>query len=113
MNISNLKKNKFYRILLNKYSITILFFAFLLLLSPDNNIIYHFKVKKQYEEVEQKKNFILNEIAQDSIRKADLEKNIKAKEKYGREKYTMKTENEDIYVIKQQESNVSHQDLEH
>jgi hypothetical protein len=30
--------------------------------------------------------------------------NIKAKEKYGREKYLMKAANEDIYVIKQQEN---------
>jgi alpha-N-acetylglucosamine transferase len=105
---TSFKDNRFFKILLNKYVITILFFALLLLFSPDNNIIYYNKVKKQYQEIEQKKDFILDEIKQDSIRSADLEKNIKAKEKYGREKYLMKAENEDIYIIKQQGNEIPH-----
>ena len=104
MEISNIKENKFLKWIVNKYVITILVFAILLLFSPNNNIIYYFKIKEQCKEVEQQKNFILEEIKQDSIRNADLEKNIKAKEKYGREKYLMKAANEDIYVIKQQEN---------
>jgi alpha-N-acetylglucosamine transferase len=105
---TSFKDNRLFKILLNKYVITILFFALLLLFSPDNNIIYYNKVKKQYQEIEQKKDFILDEIKQDSIRNADLEKNIKAKEKYGREKYLMKAENEDIYIIKQQGNEIPH-----
>ena len=104
MEISNIKENKFLKWIVNKYVITILVFAILLLFSPNNNLIYYFKIKEQCKEVEQQKNFILEEIKQDSIRNADLEKNIKAKEKYGREKYLMKAANEDIYVIKQQEN---------
>lgn len=104
MKISNIKENKFLKWIVNKYVITILVFAILLLFSPNNNIIYYFKIKEQCKEVEQQKNFILEEIKEDSIRNADLEKNIKAKEKYGREKYLMKAANEDIYVIKQQEN---------
>ena len=42
-----------------------------------------------------------------AIAKKALEKNIKAKERYGREKYLMKAANEDIYVIKQQENTLS------
>ncbi len=104
MELSNIKENKFFKWIIDKYVITILVFAILLLFSPNNNLIYYFKIKEQCKEVEQQKNFILEEIKQDSIRNADLEKNIKAKEKYGREKYLMKAANEDIYVIKQQEN---------
>ena len=104
MEISNIKENKFLKWIVSKYVITILVFAILLLFSPNNKLIYYFKIKEQCKEVEQQKNFILEEIKQDSIRNADLEKNIKAKEKYGREKYLMKAANEDIYVIKQQEN---------
>lgn len=104
MEISDIKENKFFKLIVNKYVLTILVFAILLLFSPNNNLIYYFKIKEQCKEVEQQKNFILEEIKQDSIRNADLEKNIKAKEKYGREKYLMKAANEDIYVIKQQEN---------
>lgn len=110
MDTSKLKDNKFIKILLNKYIITILVFVLLLFFSPNNNIIYYNKVKKQQEEIEQKKAFILDEITQDSIRNADLEKNIKAKEKYGREKYLMKVENEDIYIIKRQGNDTSIQE---
>ena len=104
MEISNIKENKFLKWIVNKYVITILVFAILLLFSQNNNLIYYFKIKEQWKEGEKQKNFILEEIKQDSIRNADLEKNIKAKEKYGREKYLMKAANEDIYVIKQQEN---------
>lgn len=107
MKKSAFKENKFVKWLLNKYVITILIFVVLLLFSPNNNIIYYFKIKKQCTEVEKQKNFILEEIKQDSIRSVELEKNIRAKEKYGREKYLMKAENEDIYVIKQPENNFS------
>lgn len=107
MNISSFKENKFVKILLNKFVLTGIIFVILFLFSPNNNITYRYKVKKQYEEVAKKKNFILEEIQQDSIRIADLEKNIKAKERYGREKYLMKAANEDIYVIKQQENTLS------
>ncbi len=107
MKSSVFKENKLLKRFVNKYTITILIFAVLLLFSPNNNILYYFKIKEQCKEVEQQKNFILEEIKQDSIRNADLEKNIKAKEKYGREKYLMKAANEDIYVIKQQENNSS------
>ena len=107
MNISSFKGNKVVKILLNKFVLTGIIFAILFLFSPNNNITYRYKVKKQYEEVAKKKNFILEEIQQDSIRIADLEKNIKAKERYGREKYLMKAANEDIYVIKQQENTLS------
>jgi hypothetical protein len=107
MNISSFKENKVVKILLNKFVLTGIIFVILFLVSPNNNITYRYKVKKQYEEVAKKKNFILEEIQQDSIRIADLEKNIKAKERYGREKYLMKAANEDIYVIKQQENTLS------
>lgn len=107
MNNIPLKERKFIKFLLNKYVITILFFVILFLTSPDNNIIYYFKIKNQYKEVEQKKNFILEEIKNDSIRNVELHENIKAKEKYGREKYMMKAPKEDIYVIKQQENKSS------
>jgi hypothetical protein len=103
MDKSFLEKNKYLKYILNKYTIVILAFVFLLLLAPNNSVIYYFKVKKQYKEVLQQKQFVLDEITQDSIRNADLERNIKAKEKYGREKYIMKTPREDIYVIKHQE----------
>lgn len=102
MDKNKLKDSKFIKILTNKYVIVILIFIILILFSPDNNIIYYNKLKKQYNEVEQKKNFIIEEIRNDSIRNKELYETIKAKEKYGREKYMMKAPNEDIYVIKQQ-----------
>lgn len=104
MNTSSFRENKFVRFITNKYILTVIIFSLLFLFSPNNNIIYYFKVKKQYEEIEQQKNFILEEITKDSIRNIELERNIKAKEKYGREKYMMKSPNEDIYVIKHQET---------
>ena len=59
MEISNIKENKFLKWIVNKYVITILVFAILLLFSPNNNIIYYFKIKEQCKEVEQQKKLYL------------------------------------------------------
>ncbi len=104
MTFSEFKQTKFFKILKNKYLITIVIFVFLILFSPRNNILYYFKIKKQFSELEQKKQFLEEEIKADSIRFSELEKSMDAAEKFGREKYMMKRENEDIYVIKERDT---------
>lgn len=55
-------------------------------------------------ELEDRRDVIKQEIKSDSLRILELQKDIKTLEKFGREKYMMKKENEDIYVIKEKDS---------
>lgn len=54
--------------------------------------------------MEDRRDVIKQEIKSDSLRILELQKDIKTLEKFGREKYMMKKENEDIYVIKEKDT---------
>jgi cell division protein FtsB len=47
-----------------------------------------------------RREFYLNEIKQDSINIIKLRTDMDAIEKFGREKYMMKKDNEDIFIIR-------------
>ena len=84
--------------------IATLVFAVLILFTPGYNIIYHNNLRKQLHELEDRRDVIKQEIKSDSLRILELQKDIKTLEKFGREKYMMKKENEDIYVIKEKDT---------
>jgi len=75
--------------------------AFLLLIIlGENSIVYSYKLHKQLNEMKTKKEFYIEEIKQDSINIIRLQNDMEAIEKYGREKYLMKKDNEDIFIIR-------------
>lgn len=101
MTLSEFTQTKFFKIIKNKYFITIAIFIVLILSYPGHNIIYHYKLRKQLHELEARRDAIKEEIKADSLRIRELQKDIRTVEKFGREKYMMKKANEDIYVIKE------------
>jgi cell division protein FtsB len=60
--------------------------------------VEHRVLNKEIEELEDNENYYINEIKKDSLKIKHL-KNSNQIEKYAREKYFMKRENEDIYLI--------------
>lgn len=103
MTLSEFKETKFFKIIKNKYLITIMVFLVLILFSPEHNVIYYFKLKKQLTELEGRRDDLKEKIKSDSIRMSEIQKDLKSAEKFGREKYMMKKADEDIYVIKEKE----------
>lgn len=93
------KVKKLLAFLKNKYVIASVVFILILLFSS-NNIFYLRKLSKQKKELIQKKDYYEKEIERDSVNMIRLQKNLREVERYGREKYMMKRENEDIYIIK-------------
>ena len=55
MTFAQFKQTKLFKVLKNKYLITLVVFVCLILFSPKNNIIYYFKLQKQLDELEQQK----------------------------------------------------------
>lgn len=92
------KKNIF-KLLINRYFLIGVGFALLLILG-ENSLVYYYKLHKQLRQMQTKKEFYQKEMKQDSINIIKLKTDIDAIEKYGREKYLMKRDNEDIYIIR-------------
>ena len=84
----------------NKYSIAIFLFIIWIVFFDNYNLIKQYKIKKNIKELEENKLFYSNEIEKDSIEYKELLNNEEKRERFAREKFLMKKENEDIYIIR-------------
>jgi len=94
-----INKRNIIRLLINRYFLICVGFILLLVLS-ENSVVYTYKLHKQLNEIKSRKEFYENEIKQDSINILKLRTDMDAIEKYGREKYMMKKDNEDIFIVR-------------
>lgn len=78
--------------------ITIAIFILLITVFDKNNLIESYKLKDKIKELEVQKRYYQNKITEDSTIIENL-KNDAYLEKYAREKYLMKRDGEQIYVI--------------
>ncbi len=100
---SEIKKNKWVRIFSNKYFLIILLFSVWMIFFDTNSYLIHKELNDSVETLEESKENYRNEIKKDKafIEKMKDSNNV---EKYAREKYYLKKENEDIYIIEHQDS---------
>lgn len=99
----NLKqKFPWFKYLSNKYFLILLFFSTWMLFLDNYSYVEHRFLNKQIEELENNKKYYQDEIKKD-LENIKLLKNPDQIEKYAREKYFMKRENEDIYIIEFEE----------
>jgi cell division protein DivIC len=85
----------------NKYVLTILFFALWILFIDDRDFVTtHFRHVKELHKLEARKLYFEDQIL--TVRKEldQLKSNPATLEKYAREKYLMKRDNEDLFVVK-------------
>lgn len=83
----------------NKYIITILIFIVWLLFFDNNNLVDRIKEINHLRQLEKDRKYYLERIDKDSKSLEQLKTNNKNLEKFAREKYLMKKENEDIFVV--------------
>jgi len=86
-------------ILKNKYVLTILLFLLFITLIPRHNLLSQMRLKKQLNILEDKKEFYLTGISQIKEDELALTENDRALEKFAREKYFMKRDNEDVFIL--------------
>ncbi|MDY0089113.1 MAG: septum formation initiator family protein [Flavobacteriaceae bacterium] len=82
----------------NRYILVLLFFLIWMLFLDNYSYLEHRFLNKEIKELETNKNYYKEEIKKDCLEIKQL-KNTEYIEKYAREKYYMKKDNEDIYVI--------------
>ena len=83
----------------NKYLIAVLVFLVWLLIFDRNSLIERMKYIRTMHDLENEKQYYLERIDEDSQRLNELKTDRDNLEKFAREQYFMKKENEDVFVI--------------
>ena len=86
-------------ILKNKYLLTGVAFLLLMLFLDRNNLISQYKMRKELNGLRKELQFYRDQAMMDSIELSRLLGDSLELEKLGREKYMMKRDSEDIYII--------------
>ena len=84
----------------NKYLIAIVLFIVWITFFDNFNLIKQSKIKKNIKQLEKNKKFYIQEITKDSSEYYDLLNDAEKREKFAREKFLMKKEDEDVYIIR-------------
>lgn len=90
-------------IIKNKFAIASLAFIVWMLFFDRNDLSSQMQYTKQRKNLEAEKEFYEKEIEKVETSLEELNSNPKMLEKFAREKYLMKKENEDIYIIVEEE----------
>jgi len=88
-------------ILLNKYLIVFVVFAVFVTFFDEHNLINRWKTGQKIGQLEKELKFYQNEIKSTKQKKNELQSSKENLEKFAREQYLMKKENEDIFIIKE------------
>lgn len=87
----------------NIYIIVLLAFVIWMVFGDSNSLLIHNVLNKDINKLENEKEYYKKEIIKDNKAIKELKKE-KGLEKFAREEYYMKRENEDIYIIEYQDS---------
>ncbi|QQX76601.1 MULTISPECIES: FtsB family cell division protein [Aequorivita] len=103
MKLSELKKNKWIRFISNKYVLILLLFVVWMIFFDANSYLIHHELDSDINALEENAEFYQNEIDKDKTFIKKMEDSNEM-EKFAREKYYLKKENEDIYIIEHEDS---------
>ncbi len=104
MKWQELKKNTWFRVFTNKYLIISVFFlVWILFLDSNAWLTSHLAIDEEIAEKEENVQFYQRGIERDSIIIKQLESR-EGLERYARERYHMKKENESVYLIEYKDS---------
>ena len=103
MFFDNLRNKKWFKFIKNIYVIVLTFFLIWMVFFDTNSLLIHLELRKEVKKLEQQKQFLQSEITKD---KKILEKlsTPEELEKFAREKYFMKKDNEEIFLIEYEDS---------
>src|SRR5215217_7186118 len=90
---------KIFSVLSNKYIIALSIFAVIILFTDHNNLFEQWDRKQQLKKLLVKKAYYQEEIEKTKRKLAGLSNDATAIEKFAREKFYMKRDNEDIFII--------------
>lgn len=83
----------------NFYVLATLFFLFWMIFIDSNNLVNHFRLSQKLNQLEDQKEFYLEKKTKIKAEREELMSNPELLEKFARERYLMKKQTEDLYVI--------------
>lgn len=98
MTFKQLRHHKAVKILSNKYVLITLIFIVWMLFFDENSYLTHRELNKEKDKLERSIKYFQSQINKDNIVIKQL-KDTNLLEKYGRETYFFKRDNEDVYII--------------
>jgi len=101
--LSNLKNKKWFRFISNKFVLILILFIVWMLFFDTNSYLIHRELNKEIDGLKDNTEFYQNEIDNDKTFIQKMEDSNEM-EKFAREKYYLKKENEDIYIIEHEDS---------
>ena len=94
------KSYRFYqKYLSNKYFLSFVIFSIWVIFIDSNNLVDRFKAVSHINKLERQKEYYKTRITQDQEKLNELRSDKSKLEKFAREQYLMKKENEDIFII--------------
>ena len=87
----------------NKYLLTLSGFAVWMVFFDKNDLFTQLERSSNLREIEESKAYFSQKIAESKKFSQDIQSNAAAIEKFAREKYLMKRENEDLFLIQKPE----------
>ena len=103
MGIKDLKKKWWFKFLSNKYVLLLLVFAVWMFFFDSNSWFIHNELNTEISDLDKKKVYYKAEIDKDKKTIKTLTDSVEI-EKFAREEYYMKRENEEIYIIEYEDS---------
>jgi cell division protein FtsB len=98
MTFKQLKQNKLIKFFTNRYILILIGFGIWMLFFDENSYLVHKEFNSEIKELEDAIEFNTKRIKEDKTTIKNLQDSLQL-EKFAREKYLMKKENEDIYLI--------------
>lgn len=98
MKLKKIKDNKVLKFLSNRYVLIFISFAIWMVFFDENSFIIDNEFNQTIDKLEADKEYYSNEIEKDTAKINELENPDKLDE-FAREKYNMKKENEEIFII--------------
>lgn len=103
MGWKELKEKKWFKFFTNTYILVLTIFVIWMLFFDTNSFLIHRELQKEINKLEEQKEYLQKEIEKDKKQLNEL-KDPKALEKYARENYYMKKENEEVFLIEYEDS---------
>jgi hypothetical protein len=94
--------NRYLNLLKNKYILTSILFVIWVLFFDQNNLLDRKKYVNEYKQLLKDKEYYLQKIEEDKKKLEELQTNNENLEKFAREQYLMKKDDEEIFIIKEE-----------
>ena len=91
--------NRLLELIRNKYFLAVAAFIVWMLFFDRNDVLEQYEYRSAVNKLQEEKDFYVNEIAKVKKDLNELNTDLNTAEKFAREKYFMKKDNEDVFVI--------------